>query len=96
MTTSITVYFIDNSSTINLEVQLAVKDHAEPQWPLGFGTISSSGVPGNSAMSSSFGIPINNQLYDYSIMAFGSGGQWPGINMHVLSVVIAYTMSEAL
>jgi hypothetical protein len=95
--TGLKVFFVDNSSTDNLTFQLKRRLH-EGEFYLAMCTLTSSGTPGNSNISSTtIGFPvIDNLNYNYTLTAVPEpDGYWGGTEFQIKSVLITYTVPAA-
>jgi hypothetical protein len=95
--TGLKVFLVDNSPTDNLTFELKRRLH-EGDFYLALCTLSSSGTPGNSNISSTvIGFPvIDNQYYNYTITAIPApDAHWSGQDLQIKSVMITYTLPAA-
>ena len=88
--TKMTVYFLDNSSAINLNVDLRQNSSA-----FSMASITSSGTPGETSLfdNTIINATIDNSLYAYTIDVNVIGGNWPNVNMIVRKIIFEYTQS---
>lgn len=99
--TSFTVFFQDNSPTVELEVTLSVRQHTSTGVYSPMAEIVSAAITGNTSMTdNSIAAPtIDNQTNCYFIVAKSALGlmspSWPSTSLILRSVLITYTQSEA-
>ena len=98
--TGLTVYYADISSTKDLNVDLAVRQHTVNNSIIIMGTVTSSGAMGNSSGTDNSIVSnvIDNLTNCYFIKASARQGPivaWPSSEIILRSVIITYTMSEA-
>jgi len=89
--TKITVFFLDNSSTADLHINLR-RNFSTVQMAF----FSSSGTPGETSMfdNSIFNSTIDNSLYAYTIDIDTNGADWPNVNLIVRKIILEYTVAS--
>lgn len=87
--TRMTLYFVDNSATVNLQVGLRRNSSS-----LAMASLTTSGIYTGSITTTTFSSNIiDNSLNAYIIDADSIGGGWPNVNLVLRNIILEYTQS---